>query len=380
MANSFERGLSGSQVSDWAQNDTFTPKGFASTVNPYGLKLQQTILSTYRTESIYSISGSGTVVTVTCQHGFLVGQTVTISGVNPSAYNITGVITSIGLGYGWGTSFTINSTATGTYVSGGTVTSGVLPTPPVPFVYAVVVGGGGAMGSYAGVQGAGGGGGVTWGWTQASQTCVVGYGGNVSNGGLTRYGNLMAGGGGCAGYGTGAPGTSGAGGAFLGGAGCYTFGNGWSSSNNYWGIPGSNYISQGGISSTTANVMGGNGGDGISGGGGGMSYGASTLVGNVGGKGGNGMTGGGGGTANNSTISNTPAYGGNGYSLLTNSVSYGGAPFSIYGGGGGGTVSAGGNATASLSGAGGIGGGGGGSSQNGSQRNVGGQGAIHLYW
>jgi hypothetical protein len=65
--------------------------------------------------TISNAVGNGTSVTYTGNKVYLPGQEVTVSGMNPSAYNCTRqVITSSS-----GTSFTIASTATGTFVSGG---------------------------------------------------------------------------------------------------------------------------------------------------------------------------------------------------------------------------------------------------------------------
>jgi hypothetical protein len=62
----------------------------------------------------------------------------------------------------------------------------------ITFVYAIAVGGGGG----GNASGSGGAGGVAWGWTLANSTCIVGTGGNNGIGNYTRYGNIIAGGGG----------------------------------------------------------------------------------------------------------------------------------------------------------------------------------------
>jgi len=78
--------------------------------------------------AITNVSGSGTTVTVTVGVGntspFVVGRSVTITGVTPIAYNISGTVASVNAGAG---TFTITNAATGAYVSGGvaTVTSDV---------------------------------------------------------------------------------------------------------------------------------------------------------------------------------------------------------------------------------------------------------------
>jgi surface protein len=70
--------------------------------------------------SITNISGNGTTVTVTVGtaniRSFLAGRSVTITGVDPVAYNISGTVASVNNGAG---TFTITNAATGTYVSGG---------------------------------------------------------------------------------------------------------------------------------------------------------------------------------------------------------------------------------------------------------------------
>ena len=75
--------------------------------------------------TITNVTNTGTAVTYTIDSeientDFQVGWTAVITGVNPSAYNISGLIDSIDTG---ANSFTILSTATGTYVNGGTVTA-----------------------------------------------------------------------------------------------------------------------------------------------------------------------------------------------------------------------------------------------------------------
>jgi len=204
MANPIKRGESGSQVSSWNPTSSSTStSGLISTIVPYGLTLQRTITQTYRTEMISNMSATATVLTVTCQHHFFVGQTITISGATPSIYNITGTIATVSqAGIGYNNSFTINTTATsgaGTYTGGGTVSSGSLAIP-VPWVYAIIAGAGGSSGGGGSPSyGAGGGaGGIAWGWTVASPSCIVGlgsYAGLGSNSNYTRYGNIIAGGG-----------------------------------------------------------------------------------------------------------------------------------------------------------------------------------------
>ena len=71
------------------------------------------------TATITNITGSGSVVTYTALNTFTAGQYITITGANPSAYNLTNAYTTSVSS----TQFTVSSTATGTYVSGGTATT-----------------------------------------------------------------------------------------------------------------------------------------------------------------------------------------------------------------------------------------------------------------
>jgi hypothetical protein len=71
--------------------------------------------------SLTSASGSGTTVTYTVGAAnigpFVVSRTVTITGVNPVAYNLTNaIVASVNTVAG---TFTVTNAATGVYVSGG---------------------------------------------------------------------------------------------------------------------------------------------------------------------------------------------------------------------------------------------------------------------
>jgi len=70
--------------------------------------------------AITTVSGNGTTVTVTVGtadiKSFIVGRSVTITAVDPVAYNITGNVASVNNAAG---TFTITNAATGVYVSGG---------------------------------------------------------------------------------------------------------------------------------------------------------------------------------------------------------------------------------------------------------------------
>jgi surface protein len=70
--------------------------------------------------AITTVSGNGTTVTYTVGtadiKSFIVGRSVTVTAVDPIAYNITGNVASVNNAAG---TFTITNAATGTYVSGG---------------------------------------------------------------------------------------------------------------------------------------------------------------------------------------------------------------------------------------------------------------------
>jgi hypothetical protein len=71
--------------------------------------------------TITNAVGSGSIVTYTATNNFIAGQFVTVTSVNPSAYNINGVVLAAGLS---SSQFELASTATGSYVSGGFATNG----------------------------------------------------------------------------------------------------------------------------------------------------------------------------------------------------------------------------------------------------------------
>lgn len=233
--------------------------------------------------TITNAAGTGTTVTYICNNNFTPGLSVTITGVNPGVYNITGVVASA-----TPTSFKILNTPAGTYITGGTVLAN----------------------AYGGMGG-GGAGAFSAGWTWASNTCIVGAGGTGGNagisassgGGNTVYGMVIAGGGG---RGISAfPSTEALTPSVMGGAGG---GGGGGASNtiggtgviSYTGAPaGNSDVSFGGIGGTGYAAGGGGyaagaGGTGISGGGGG---GNNSMTGNAGGGGGgSGLIGGGAGS------------------------------------------------------------------------------------
>ena len=109
-----------------------------------------------------------------------------VSGWNNSSSSYTALAqTSFNLPYGLQLRQTITSSGAVTIPAG------------IPFVYVIMTGGGGGSNT---TGTGGGGGGVSWGWTLANSICIVGAGGAaITIGGYTRYGHIIAGGGGYAG-------------------------------------------------------------------------------------------------------------------------------------------------------------------------------------
>lgn len=65
--------------------------------------------------TVTGVSASGGTVTYTANNSFTAGQKVTITGVNPTAYNLSNVT----IASANSTTFTVTNAATGSYVSGG---------------------------------------------------------------------------------------------------------------------------------------------------------------------------------------------------------------------------------------------------------------------
>ena len=392
MANPSRRGQVAGPVSNQMRGDADTPNANTSFILPYGLQLRQKVGMV----NITNVVDAGATVVYTADNNFSAGNIVSIYYVNPVAYNLQNATILSATS----TTFTITTTATGTYVSGGVAQRiGEIPvTVPtgVTFVYAIIVGGGGAGTGFGGAGAGAGAGGVAWGWTSISPICVIGAGGTTGYGNYSRYGNLIAGGGAPQSN----PGQLGGG----GGGSAYNQNSGGGAT-NYWGIPGGaglalglaikgfNGSGAGGGSSATSQLTGGAGGDGISGGGGGQCV--SGLSGSAGGNGGNGLVGGGGGCVFNSSVGYKGGDGGNGINVLTGAITLGGAGagvtlYNTAAGGGGGGVAGNGNpggagagvgGNGGNGGLGGLGGGGGGGQATGlSSPGVGGAGILYLFY
>lgn len=378
MSNSRER-LS-AQVSSWhPSTNEVTQSSFLSTVVPYGLSLRNVILG----GQVTNVTASAGTVTYTCRNNFTAGDRVTITDVVPAAYNLTNVQVATASS----TQFTVTNAATGTFVSAGNAFTTFTIPSGITWVYAICVGGGGGTGN----QQCGGGGGVAWGWTPATNVCIVGSGAGANQvGGYSRYGSIIAGGGASAGLVAG-----------VGGGGGSSSNNSSDGATNYWGIPGGtrfpyNRLGSGGGGVLVTNIPGAtaaNGGDGISGGAGGIASGSGSSA-QTGGKGGSGLVGGGGGAASNTTGLRTGGNGGSG--IGPTGILYTGGTGTIgtgagFGAGGGGagmgnplganptTNGNGSNASGDIGGNGGLGGGGGGAS-SGSSGGFGGNGILYIWY
>jgi hypothetical protein len=93
----------------------------------------------YQTAVVTAASASAGVVTYTANNSFNVGQTVTITGLSTSAFNLTNVIIGTLVGTeGARTGFTVTNAATGTAVTGATAVAKVVigSTPGVGADYA----------------------------------------------------------------------------------------------------------------------------------------------------------------------------------------------------------------------------------------------------
>ena len=72
-----------------------------------------------RSADITGVVGSGTTITYTANNNFSVGQTIKITGITPSQYNLS----SATIASSSSTQFTVTNSATGTYTSGGYASS-----------------------------------------------------------------------------------------------------------------------------------------------------------------------------------------------------------------------------------------------------------------
>lgn len=111
-----------------------TVSGNTITIAAQSLAIQDNLiyLNESEAETISTVTGNGTTVvyTVSGTNTFDVGMSVTITGVNPTAYNLSNqTITASN-----SSTFSITNAATGSYVSGGTATAKTAANPDLGFV------------------------------------------------------------------------------------------------------------------------------------------------------------------------------------------------------------------------------------------------------
>jgi hypothetical protein len=111
-----------------------TVSGNTITIAAQSLAIQDNLiyLNESEAETISTVTGNGTTVvyTVSGTNTFDVGMSATITGVNPTAYNLSNqTITASN-----SSTFSITNAATGSYVSGGTATAKTAANPDLGFV------------------------------------------------------------------------------------------------------------------------------------------------------------------------------------------------------------------------------------------------------
>lgn len=112
---------------DLSIEGNFTVGGTTTTVNAQNLNVSDNLiyLNEASSATITNVSGNGTTVTYTANNNYSAGMIVTITGVDPGAYNLTGVTIATASA----TQFTVTNSATGTYVSGGTASAKTAANP-----------------------------------------------------------------------------------------------------------------------------------------------------------------------------------------------------------------------------------------------------------
>lgn len=322
------------------------------------------------------------VVRYTCANNYSIGSLVTMTGHTATGFNLSNQVVVDASSTAFSVANTLAQATT--WTSGGNSQF---------------------SGNGAGAGG-GGAGAFSAGWTNASNTCIVGAGGdggqmglsfgtksttfNINNtngngfpGGFTQYGQVIAGGGGggqgCHPVNTYITPTMGGAG---GGAAGMIGGGQAAGATSYTGAPGGSAGSgigyAGGGGSVNGNPSGNAGGAGVSGAGGGGNN-ATSNSNQTGGAGGQGLIGGGGASAISLLVA-TGGTGGAGDKFSGGSGSTGTGLLFGAGGGGAGYLASGFIGSANTGGAGGQGGGGGGAGCNSSPGGKGGDGAIFIYY
>lgn len=86
---------------------------------------QSAVVNSSATATVTGVTAAGGIVTYTCAagHPFGAGQIVSMTGINPTAYNLSNQTILSGANAPTATTFKVTNAATGTFVSGGTATS-----------------------------------------------------------------------------------------------------------------------------------------------------------------------------------------------------------------------------------------------------------------
>lgn len=127
-----EYGHTGIFTGDLTVEGDFTVQGDTFTLSSTELAVADNLifLNTPKLATITSASGTGSVQTYVADQSYQTGDTVTITSMNPSGYNITdGTITGA-----TSTTFTVAGSEQGTYVSGGSASAKTVTNPDLGFV------------------------------------------------------------------------------------------------------------------------------------------------------------------------------------------------------------------------------------------------------
>lgn len=127
-----EYGHTGIFTGDLTVEGDFTVQGDTFTLSSTELAVADNLifLNTPKLATITSASGTGSVQTYVADQSYQTGDTVTITSMNPSGYNITdGTITGA-----TSTTFTVAGSEQGTYVSGGSASAKTITNPDLGFV------------------------------------------------------------------------------------------------------------------------------------------------------------------------------------------------------------------------------------------------------
>lgn len=127
-----EYGHTGIFTGDLTVEGNFTVQGDTFTLSSTELAVADNLifLNTPKLATITSASGTGSVQTYVADQSYQTGDTVTITSMNPSGYNITdGTITGA-----TSTTFTVAGSEQGTYVSGGSASAKTITNPDLGFV------------------------------------------------------------------------------------------------------------------------------------------------------------------------------------------------------------------------------------------------------